>query len=156
MPRRDVGGISEPLDNRHVAVLREIRGMTQEQLAKAAEINRSKLSSIENGEKGIDREVREKLARGLGISVRVLEQTSEFIRHVDREAGVDWSWTREAVPDRAGPTTGGDGVGDSSAATRRAIRRRTHRRIAESVGRATEALVYEHLEAVSEATYDDL
>lgn len=130
--------------------------MTQEQLAQAAGISRSKLSSIENGEKGIDREDREKLASGLGISVRVFEQTMEFLRHVDREAGFDRSWTWDSMPGWEGAMAPGDEVVDSSAVSRRAMRRRKHRRIAESVGRATEELVFQILEASKEETYDDL
>jgi transcriptional regulator with XRE-family HTH domain len=156
MPKSEVGDASEPLDGRPVSVLREIRGLTQEQLAQAAGISRSKLSGIETGERGMDREVRVKLARGLGVPVRVFDQTLDFVRHVDREAGIDRSWTWGAALGWSGSATRGDEVVDGSAATRHAMRRQKHRRIAESVGRATEALVFEHLESTYEKTYDDL
>lgn len=50
-----------------IAALRKKQGMTQEDLAGAAEIDRSFLSEIENGHKNLSVETLKKIADALGI-----------------------------------------------------------------------------------------
>lgn len=50
-----------------IAALRKRQGMTQEDLAGAAEIDRSFLSEIENGHKNLSVETLKKIADALGI-----------------------------------------------------------------------------------------
>jgi len=60
----------------NVRHLREEQGLTQEELAKKAAINRSYLSGVESGRRKICLENIEKLANALNVPVDILFRTS--------------------------------------------------------------------------------
>jgi len=52
--------------------LRQKKGLSQEQLAEAAQLHRTYVSSVERGERNISLENMEKLARALKVDIRHL------------------------------------------------------------------------------------
>ena len=82
---------------RRVCTLRELRGLTQRQLAKRAKIGHSELSKIENGQRAASLITLDAIARGLQSSLTVLldhEQPLDLLR--DLEGAL--SLLREAEP----------------------------------------------------------
>jgi transcriptional regulator with XRE-family HTH domain len=52
--------------------LRKVRGMSQEKLASLSELDRSYISSIEQGKRNVSLEVMDKLAKSLEIHIKEL------------------------------------------------------------------------------------
>ncbi len=52
--------------------LRKSKGISQEKLANLAEIDRTYLPTIENGERNVSIEIVEKLAKALGVKIKDL------------------------------------------------------------------------------------
>lgn len=71
MARRNVDDIDKQI-GKMVSKLRLKAGMSQEDLAGQAEIDRSYLSEIENGHKNVSIGILKKLAKSLGVKVSVL------------------------------------------------------------------------------------
>ena len=57
---------------KNLKLLRRNKNMSQEQLADAAELHRTYVSSVERGERNISLDNMEKLARALEIDIRLL------------------------------------------------------------------------------------
>ena len=55
-----------------VRLLRELRGLTQQQLADVTRIDRTYLSSVENGRRNVSLDNLARIAGGLGVSLSVL------------------------------------------------------------------------------------
>jgi transcriptional regulator with XRE-family HTH domain len=63
-----------------ITLLRERRGLTQEKLAELAGLHRAYIGQIERGEKNIGLRNLEKIAKALGVDIRVLVDTSKVHR----------------------------------------------------------------------------
>lgn len=146
---------SEPLDGRPLMVLREIRGLTQEQLVTRSGVSRATISRIENGEKGIDRDVRAKLAHGLDLPASTFDDALDFIRYVDRLVGRGSFWATGRTPDRVPSGVASDEVAEGAGSAGRAARNEQNRRVAEAFGRSTKDLVLRLLDTASERPSDD-
>ncbi|MBT3232773.1 MAG: helix-turn-helix transcriptional regulator [Calditrichaeota bacterium] len=72
-----------------VRQIRREKGINQEELANNAEINRSYLSSVENGKSSPTIEVVERLAKGLGVSIAEL-MMSEKEKHFSYDSGEEF------------------------------------------------------------------
>lgn len=145
----------DKIDARYLKVLRGIFDMSQKELAGVAGVSESTIQRIEAGEKGLDPAVRQKLADGLGIPVRVVAEASEFVRYVDRESGIDPSWSPGTKGLWREMPGAGEELGEGASEARRAERRARHRERAATVGRAVESLVYGELQREDERSYDD-
>ena len=64
----------------NITLLREQRGLTQEKLAELAGLHRAYIGQIERGEKNIGLRNLEKIAKALGVDIRVLVDTSKVDR----------------------------------------------------------------------------
>ena len=64
----------------NITIIREQRGLTQEKLAELAGLHRAYIGQIERGEKNIGLRNLEKIAKALGVDIRVLVDTSKVDR----------------------------------------------------------------------------
>ena len=64
----------------NITIIRELRGLTQEKLADLAGLHRAYIGQIERGEKNIGLRNLEKIAKALGVNIRVLVDTSKVDR----------------------------------------------------------------------------
>jgi transcriptional regulator with XRE-family HTH domain len=64
----------------NITIIREQRGLTQEKLADLAGLHRAYIGQIERGEKNIGLRNLEKIAKALGVDIRVLVDTSKVHR----------------------------------------------------------------------------
>jgi transcriptional regulator with XRE-family HTH domain len=62
----------------NITIIREQRGLTQEKLAELAGLHRAYIGQIERGEKNIGLRNLEKIARALGVDIRVLVDTARI------------------------------------------------------------------------------
>jgi transcriptional regulator with XRE-family HTH domain len=64
----------------NITLLREKQALTQEKLAELAGLHRAYIGQIERGEKNIGLRNLEKIAKALGVDIRVLVDTSKVDR----------------------------------------------------------------------------
>jgi len=69
--------VRQKLGNR-IRVLREIAGMSQKDLAFAADLDRSYIASIESGQRNVSIVNIERIAHALGVSLRQLFEDADF------------------------------------------------------------------------------
>jgi transcriptional regulator with XRE-family HTH domain len=64
----------------NITIIREQRGLTQEKLAELAGLHRAYIGQIERGEKNIGLRNLEKIAKALGVDIRVLVDNTKVER----------------------------------------------------------------------------
>jgi len=69
-----------------LTILRVVRGWTQDNLAKAAEIPNSSISDYERGKKVPSLKTLERLTGGMGFSIQSVQRTQRFIAAVRSES----------------------------------------------------------------------